>query len=79
MGSVLVGLVGALVVGLLLGRITEKARRARSDYIKTRQLVLGMRKASVTAFVDAARAVIIVGGVLLVAFLAMYKIGSFKP
>lgn len=76
MGSVMFGVVLALVAGLLLGRITEKARRARSDYVKTRQLVGGMRKASVTAILDATRAVVIVAAVLLVAFIAMYKVGS---
>ena len=76
MSSVMVGVIVALAVGLTVGRIHEKARRARSDYTKTKALVAGMRKAAWTTTFESIRAAFFVGVVLIVAFVAMFHIGA---
>jgi len=76
MGSVMVSVIVALVVGLTVGRIHEKARRARSDYVKTRALVAGMRKTAWTTTFESIRAVFLVGIGLLVVFAMMFHIGA---
>jgi hypothetical protein len=76
MSSVMVGVIVALAVGLTVGRIHEKARRARSDYAKTRALVSGMRKAAWTTTLESLRAGVLVAIALLVVFVAMFQIGA---
>jgi hypothetical protein len=76
MGSVMVGVIVALVVGLTVGRIHEKARRARNDYVKMKALVTGMRKAAWTTTFEAIRAAFFVGIGLLVVFAMMFHIGA---
>jgi hypothetical protein len=76
MGSVMVGVIIALAVGLTVGRVHEKARRARSDYVKTKALVAGMRKAAWTTTFESLRAAFFVAIGLVLVFAVMFQIGA---
>lgn len=76
MGSLLVGVCIALAIGLSVGRIQERAKRARTDYAKTKLLVSGMRKTAWRSTIVALRAAVLVGFALVVVFAAMFHVGS---
>jgi hypothetical protein len=76
MGSVIVGVIVALAAGLTVGRIIEKARRARSDYVKMRALVSGMKKAAWATTLESLRAGFLVAIALVVVVAAMFHIGA---
>jgi hypothetical protein len=66
MGSVVVGALIALLLGLTLGSANERAKRARSDYRRTRSLVLGMRKTAWTETISFLKIVASISAVVLV-------------
>jgi hypothetical protein len=45
-GAVLATFAGAAIVGWMMGWFAERARRSRSDYLKTKALVPGMKSAA---------------------------------
>ena len=62
-GAVLATFAGAAIIGWMMGWFAERARRSRSDYMKTKALVPGLKK---TAWRDMRKAA---GRVVVVAVL----------
>jgi hypothetical protein len=75
MGPAMVGVLIALAVGLAVGSANERAKRARTDYRKTRSLVLGMKKTAWSESLRGVRVTAIAFGVALALFVVMHAIG----
>jgi len=75
MGPAMVGVLIALALGLAVGGASERAKRARSDYRKTKTLVLGLRKVAWSESIRGVRVTAIAGALALALFLVMHTIG----
>jgi hypothetical protein len=76
MGATLVGACIALAVGIALGNANAKAKRARLDYVRTKQLVPTARKAAVAESLKGLRILATAAAVLIALGLAMNVIGQ---
>jgi preprotein translocase subunit Sss1 len=69
MGSALVGVVIALVVGLFVGSSSQRVKRARLDYQRTRALITAARKLAIDETMRGLR--VVAAGLAVIAALGM--------
>jgi hypothetical protein len=76
MGAALIGACIALAAGIAVGNAGAKAKRARLDYVRTKQLVPGARKLAVAESLKGLRVLATAAAVLIALGLAMNVIGQ---
>jgi hypothetical protein len=76
MGAVLIGACIALAAGIAMGSAGTRAKRARLDYVRTRQLIPSARKAAWAEGLRGLRVIVTAGAVLVALALAMNVIGQ---
>jgi hypothetical protein len=75
MGPAMLGALVALALGLAVGSSSQRARRARSDYRKTRSLVLGLRKTAWSESIRGLRITAVCAAIALALFVVMNRLG----
>jgi hypothetical protein len=76
MGAALIGACVALAAGIAVGNAGAKAKRARLDYVRTKALVPGARKAAIAEGLKGLRIIATAAAVLIALGLAMNVIGQ---
>jgi hypothetical protein len=76
MGAAMIGACIALAAGVAMGSAGTKAKRARVDYVKTKALVPGARKAAWAEGLKGLRVIATCAAVLIALGLAMNVIGQ---
>ena len=76
MGSAFIGVVIALAVGLFVGSSSQRAKRARLDYQRTKALIPAARKVAIEETIRGLR--VVATGVAIVAGIGfvMYLVGK---
>ncbi|HLL64336.1 MAG TPA: hypothetical protein VK453_01165 [Micromonosporaceae bacterium] len=75
MSAVMTGAVLVLMLGWVMGRSMERARRAHVDHTKTRTLVGGLRKTAWRETGQAIRATLVITAVFAVMFVMAWRGG----
>ena len=76
MGPALMGVLIATVAGLMMGSANQRAKRARSDYQKTRSLIPGARRAAWSESLRGLKVLATALAVLFALAFAMHAIGN---
>ncbi|MER7281741.1 hypothetical protein ABT369_45630 [Dactylosporangium sp. NPDC000244] len=76
MSAALIGACVALAAGIAVGNAAAKTKRARLDYVRTKALVPGARKAALAEGLKGLRVVATAAAVLIALGLAMNVIGQ---
>ena len=76
MGVALIGACIALAAGIAMGSAGARAKRARLDYVRTRQLIPGARKTAWAESLRGLRVIVTAAAVLVALGLAMNVIGQ---